>query len=56
MHLLALTGERAADVAALICGQEFQVHRIVRDNVMIERLIALGRQFCHYVETDTQPR
>ena len=55
MHQLAVTGKPAADVAVLICGQEFQVHRIERDDVMIERLIALERQFWHYVETDTQP-
>lgn len=39
----------------LICGQEIQIHRIERDEELIEGLIKLEREFWHYVETDTQP-
>jgi putative phage-type endonuclease len=55
MHQLAVTGKQAADVAVLICGQELQIHRIERDETMINRLVELERQFWHYVETDQQP-
>ena len=54
-HQLAVTGKAAADVCVLICGQEIRIHRIERDDLLIERLIALERQFWHYVETDTPP-
>ena len=55
MHQLAVTGKQTADVAVLICGQDLQIHRIVRDDAMIAKLIELERQFWHYVETDTAP-
>ena len=55
VHQLAVTGKQAADVAVLICGQELQVYRIERDEVMIARLIELEKQFWRYVETDQQP-
>ena len=55
MHQLAVTGKQAADVAVLICGQELQVHRIERDEGMIERLVELERQFWGYVERDQEP-
>ncbi|PSJ16205.1 YqaJ viral recombinase family nuclease [Nitrosomonas supralitoralis] len=55
MHQLAVTGKQAADVAVLICGQELQVHRIERDEVMIERLIELEREFWRYVQLDQTP-
>lgn len=55
MHQLAVTGKQAADVAVLICGQELQVHRIVRDETMIAQLIELERQFWRYVELDQAP-
>lgn len=55
MHQLAVTGKQAADVAVLICGQELQVHRIERDETLIERLMALERQFWRYVELDEAP-
>ena len=55
MHQLAVTGKQAADVAVLICGQELQVHRIDRDETMIERLIELERQFWRFVELDQAP-
>ncbi len=55
MHQLAVTGKRAADVAVLICGQELRIHRIERDEAMIERLITLEQQFWHCVQSDTPP-
>ena len=54
-HQLAVTGEQAADVCVLICGQQIQIHRIERDDELIASLIELERQFWHYVETDTPP-
>lgn len=55
MHQLAVTGKAAADVAALVCGNEFRTYRIERDEAMIARLIELEAQFWQYVETDTAP-
>lgn len=55
MHQLAVTGKQAADIAVLICGQDLQIHRVVRDEGMIARLVELERQFWRYVETDTPP-
>lgn len=54
-HQLAVTGKQAADVAVLLCGQELQVHRIERDDELIERLMVLETEFWRYVETDTPP-
>ncbi|KAE8760834.1 endonuclease [Paraburkholderia madseniana] len=54
-HQLAVTGKQAADVAVLICGQKLEVHRIVRDDGLIARLIELEVAFWQYVETDTPP-
>ena len=54
-HQLAVTGKEAADVCVLICGQEIQIHRIDRDEELIEGLIKLEREFWHYVERDIQP-
>jgi putative phage-type endonuclease len=55
MHQLAVTGKQAADVAVLLGGQQLEVYRIERDEALITQLIALERQFWHYVETDTPP-
>ena len=55
MHQLAVTGKAAADVAVLVCGQELQIHRIVRDETMIANLVALERVFWQFVETGTPP-
>ena len=55
MHQLAVTGKQAADVAVLICGQEFRVHRIERDEAMIANLLRLEAHFWQFVESDTQP-
>ena len=54
-HQLAVTGKQAADVCVLLCGQEIKIYRIERDEALIEKLIALERQFWHCVETDTPP-
>ena len=54
-HQLAVTGEQAADVAVLICGQRLKIYRIQRDEGIIASLIELEREFWHYVETDTPP-
>lgn len=54
-HQLAVTGKQSADVCVLLCGQDLQVFRIDRDEEVIHRLIALEREFWHYVETDTPP-
>ncbi len=55
MHQLAVTGKEAADVAVLVCGQELQVHRIERDEALIEQLIDLERKFWYFVEADRPP-
>ena len=55
MHQLAVTGKQAADVAVLLGGQQLEVYRIERDEILIKHLIELERQFWHYVETDTPP-
>lgn len=54
-HQLAVTGKQAADVAVLLGGQHLEIHRIVRDEMLIGRLIALEREFWRYVEADTPP-
>lgn len=55
MHQLAVTGKQAADVAVLLGGQQLEVHRIERNEPLIEQLIELEQQFWRYVETDTPP-
>lgn len=54
-HQLAVTNKIAADVCVLVCGQEIRIHRIERDDALINRLIELERKFWTYVETDTPP-
>jgi putative phage-type endonuclease len=54
-HQLAVTGKLAADVAVLLCGQELQVHRIERDDILIGRLIDLEAHFWRHVTEDTPP-
>jgi putative phage-type endonuclease len=54
-HQLAVTNKMAADVCVLVCGQEIRIHRIVRDDALITRLIELEWEFWRYVETDTPP-
>ncbi|MCV2370014.1 YqaJ viral recombinase family nuclease [Roseateles oligotrophus] len=55
MHQLAVTGKQAADVAVLLGGQDLQVHRIERDEALIQRLIELERKFWRYVVDDVAP-
>jgi putative phage-type endonuclease len=55
MHQLAVTGKQSADVAVLVCGNDFRTFRIERNEKMISQLILLEKKFWHYVETDTQP-
>ncbi|KVR84269.1 endonuclease [Burkholderia vietnamiensis] len=54
-HQLAVTGKHAAHVAVLMCGQQFDVHRIERDDDLIAKLIELEARFWQYVESDTPP-
>lgn len=55
MHLLAVTGLRAADVVVLLGGQNLQVYRIERDEAEISRLIKQERTFWRGVELDQAP-
>jgi len=55
LHQLAVTGKQTADVAVLVCGNEFRIYRIERDESMIARLIELEAQFWQHVESDTPP-
>jgi putative phage-type endonuclease len=55
MHQLAVTGKQAADVAVLICGQELRIHRIERDEQLIEQLLELEAAFWRHVEADQPP-
>lgn len=54
-HQLAVTGKAAADVTVLLGGQELQVHRVIRDDKLIARLIELEARFWAHVESDTPP-
>ncbi|MDR7007728.1 YqaJ viral recombinase family nuclease [Paraburkholderia strydomiana] len=54
-HQLAVTGRQAADVAVLLCGQKLEVHRVMRDDALIARLVELEAAFWRYVETGTPP-
>ena len=54
-HQLAVTSKAAADVAVLVCGNEYRCYRIERDDALIARLIELEAKFWRYVETDTPP-
>ena len=55
MHQLAVTGETACDVAVLVGGQELRIHRIQRDEAVIERLIALETAFWAQVQKRQAP-
>lgn len=50
-----MTGKQAADVAVLVCGNEFRIYRIERNEAAIARLIDLEAKFWNYVESDTAP-
>ncbi|MFM9925443.1 YqaJ viral recombinase family protein [Variovorax sp. H27-G14] len=55
MHLLAVTGLRAADVVVLLGGQDLQIYRIERDESGIAQLIQAERAFWRGVELDQAP-
>lgn len=55
MHLLAVTGQRAADVVVLLGGQDLQIYRIEREEAEISQLIKRERAFWHGVERDQPP-
>lgn len=55
MHQLAVTGQQAADVAVLLGGHQLEIHRLARDEALIERLIEREQAFWWHVETDTPP-
>ncbi|MCY1207053.1 putative phage-type endonuclease [compost metagenome] len=55
LHLLAVTGQRAADVIVLLGGQDLQIYRIERDEAEIARLIRHERMFWRGVERDEAP-
>lgn len=54
-HQLAVTGKSAADVAVLIGGQELQIHRVKRDEQLIQHLIALEQAFWNQVLNEQAP-
>ena len=55
LHQLAVTGKAAADVAVLLGGHQWEIHRIERDEELIQRLIALEQDFWQWVERDEPP-
>jgi len=55
LHLLAVTGKQAVDLAVLVCGQELQIHRVVRDEPVIARLVQLESRFWQCVELNRPP-
>ncbi|MES2400218.1 MAG: YqaJ viral recombinase family protein [Pseudomonadota bacterium] len=55
MHLLAVTGGQAVDIAALIGGRTVQIFRIERDEKLIERLTQAESVFWGYVERRQPP-
>jgi putative phage-type endonuclease len=54
-HQLTVTGKAAADVAVLVCGNEYRCYRIKRDEALIARLIQLEAKFWDYVTQDIPP-
>jgi predicted phage-related endonuclease len=55
LHLLAVTGKQAVDLAVLLCGQELHIHRVERDEDLIERVMQLQRRFWRCVERNEPP-
>ncbi|WP_369631476.1 MULTISPECIES: YqaJ viral recombinase family protein [unclassified Variovorax] len=55
MHLLAVTGQYAADVVVLLGGRDLQIYRIEREEAEISRLIKQERVFWRAVESDRAP-
>lgn len=52
---LAVTGYSHAHVAALVGGQRLVVHRVERDEQLVEHLVALVGEFWQHVEDRTPP-
>lgn len=52
---MLLTGWSFGYAAALIGGQRTIVHRLERDEKLIDDLLRIGAEFWGWVETDTQP-
>jgi predicted phage-related endonuclease len=50
LHLLAVTGKHAVDLAVLVCGRELKIHTVRRDEHLIERVVQLERRFWRCVE------
>lgn len=55
LHQLAVTGKAAADVAVLLGGHQWEIHRIERDEELIQRLIQLEQVFWDAVQRDEPP-
>lgn len=55
MHQLAVTGQAAADVAALVGGNELRIFKLLRDEALIERLIPLKDELWRHVEDYIPP-
>jgi putative phage-type endonuclease len=55
LHKLAVTGQRAADLAVLLGGEEFSVYRIERDDKLISHLVAMERSFWELVTGEVAP-
>lgn len=55
LHLLAVTGKQAVDLAVLVCGQDLQIHRVARDEPVIARLLRLESRFWRSVELNQPP-
>ena len=50
LHLLAVTGKQAVDLAVLICGRELKIYTVRRDESVIERVMQLEFLFWRCVE------
>ena len=55
MHELAVTGCQAIEMAVFMCGEVLQIHRVLRDDTVIERLMALEGSFWRHVELGRAP-
>lgn len=54
-HQLCVTGKHTADVAVLVCGNEYRCFRIERNDELIARLIQLEAKFWDCVIRDIPP-
>ncbi|MDO8371187.1 MAG: YqaJ viral recombinase family protein [Burkholderiaceae bacterium] len=50
LHLLAVTGKQAVDLAVLICGRELKIYTVRRDEPLIERVMKLEFLFWRCVD------